>query len=306
MSTPTMSTPFPKTTNNELFTNKISNTNTNTKKNSTNDRINPSISAESRTPIITPISPPPTTKDNSFNNDNDKNSNKNSNILAPFNPTNNQAQCLSLELLSLREDDVLFDLGCGDARILIAAAVQTPGLRCVGIEIDPRYYRKAIDSIASYRRHADDGGEGGDDEGEGVVEGGSDAIEHRIHIHLGDALLLDTEQHEQHEHDPRTQDSNTTQTPISQLSTVRHATCVFLYLLPEGLEKVTPLLERCIARDAGRNRAEEGMGDATGGGAERKFRVVSYMFRIPGWNPVAVREHAGGCCKVYLYDATSL
>lgn len=50
----------------------------------------------------------------------------NNDILAPFNPTNAQAQHLALDLLSLQEDDVLFDLGCGDARILIAAVAQIP------------------------------------------------------------------------------------------------------------------------------------------------------------------------------------
>ena len=74
-------------------------------------------------------------------------------------------------------------------------------------------------------------------------------------------------------------------------------TCVFLYLLPEGLEKVKPLLERCFARDGS---------TVSVGGRRSTFRVVSYMFRIPGWKSVGMREHAGGCCKIYLYDKMSL
>jgi hypothetical protein len=59
--------------------------------------------------------------------------------LAPFNPSCSQAQEHALEMMKLTGDDVLFDLGCGDGRILIKAASNLPGLRCVGIELDAKY-----------------------------------------------------------------------------------------------------------------------------------------------------------------------
>lgn len=39
--------------------------------------------------------------------------------LAPYNPTSIEAIYIALNLLELKDDDVLYDLGCGDARLLI-------------------------------------------------------------------------------------------------------------------------------------------------------------------------------------------
>lgn len=39
--------------------------------------------------------------------------------LAPYNPTNIDAVLLALDMLELRDNDILYDLGCGDARLLI-------------------------------------------------------------------------------------------------------------------------------------------------------------------------------------------
>ncbi|GMF22720.1 unnamed protein product [Phytophthora fragariaefolia] len=49
--------------------------------------------------------------------------------LAPFTPSGDGVLDHALELLALTGDDVLFDLGCGDARILVHAAEKT-GARC--------------------------------------------------------------------------------------------------------------------------------------------------------------------------------
>jgi hypothetical protein len=49
--------------------------------------------------------------------------------LAPFTPSGDGVLEHALDLLALTDDDVLFDLGCGDARILVHAAEQT-GARC--------------------------------------------------------------------------------------------------------------------------------------------------------------------------------
>jgi len=38
--------------------------------------------------------------------------------LAPFNPAGNEVVDIVLELLQVKSGDVLYDLGCGDARLL--------------------------------------------------------------------------------------------------------------------------------------------------------------------------------------------
>ena len=39
--------------------------------------------------------------------------------LAPYNPTNIDAITIALDLLNITPFDTLYDLGCGDARLLI-------------------------------------------------------------------------------------------------------------------------------------------------------------------------------------------
>ncbi|OQR96359.1 hypothetical protein ACHHYP_15997 [Achlya hypogyna] len=56
--------------------------------------------------------------------------------LAPFNPTGAGAIAVALDLLRPSETDVVFDIGCGDARLLVAVATQCR-CRCIGIECDP-------------------------------------------------------------------------------------------------------------------------------------------------------------------------
>ncbi|MBM3284882.1 MAG: methyltransferase domain-containing protein, partial [Candidatus Aminicenantes bacterium] len=57
--------------------------------------------------------------------------------LAPYVPTPMPVVEKMLELGQVDKDDLLFDLGCGDGRIVIAAAKKY-GTRGVGIDIDPR------------------------------------------------------------------------------------------------------------------------------------------------------------------------
>ena len=52
--------------------------------------------------------------------------------LAPFNPSMGPVIDVALDMLQLTKDDLLYELGCGDGRVMIAAALETPGLRCVG------------------------------------------------------------------------------------------------------------------------------------------------------------------------------
>ena len=54
----------------------------------------------------------------------------------PFVPTPAEAVSAMLKLAGVKKDDVVYDLGSGDGRIVIAAARQY-GARGVGIDIDP-------------------------------------------------------------------------------------------------------------------------------------------------------------------------
>ena len=56
--------------------------------------------------------------------------------LAPYVPTPPDVVERMLELANVTKGDVVYDLGCGDGRIPIAAAVKY-GARGVGIDIDP-------------------------------------------------------------------------------------------------------------------------------------------------------------------------
>ncbi len=56
--------------------------------------------------------------------------------LAPFLPTPQGVVDRMLEIAGVGEDDVVYDLGCGDGRIVITAA-ERYGARGVGVDIDP-------------------------------------------------------------------------------------------------------------------------------------------------------------------------
>jgi hypothetical protein len=53
-----------------------------------------------------------------------------------------------LELAAVKKDDVVYDLGSGDGRIVITAAKKY-GARGVGIDIDPALVKKALDNAAA-------------------------------------------------------------------------------------------------------------------------------------------------------------
>jgi precorrin-6B methylase 2 len=53
----------------------------------------------------------------------------------PFVPTRKEVLDLVFEALDLKEGDVLYDLGCGDGRIIIEAAKKYPIKKAVGVEM---------------------------------------------------------------------------------------------------------------------------------------------------------------------------
>jgi SAM-dependent methyltransferase len=62
--------------------------------------------------------------------------------LAPFVPTPMAVVEKMLEMANIDKNDVLYDLGCGDGRIVITAA-ERYGIRGVGIDIDPQRIKEA-------------------------------------------------------------------------------------------------------------------------------------------------------------------
>lgn len=60
----------------------------------------------------------------------------------PYVPTPNEVVVRMLELAKVQKDDVLYDLGSGDGRIVITAA-QKYGTRGTGIDINPERIREA-------------------------------------------------------------------------------------------------------------------------------------------------------------------
>jgi precorrin-6B methylase 2 len=59
----------------------------------------------------------------------------------PYEPSSPQVVGAMLRLAGVGPGDVVYDLGCGDGRIVIAAA--TLGARAVGVDLDPERIREA-------------------------------------------------------------------------------------------------------------------------------------------------------------------
>jgi len=66
--------------------------------------------------------------------------------LAPFNPSSKDVIGKTAGLLQLDENDVLFDLGCGDARLLCELA-KCFRCRCIGVEYDKEFVERALTEV---------------------------------------------------------------------------------------------------------------------------------------------------------------
>jgi tRNA G46 methylase TrmB len=67
--------------------------------------------------------------------------------LAPYNPTNVDACNIALDILSIGENDILYDLGCGDGRLLVEGCLRISSLQAVGVEFDSSLCFKAVQNI---------------------------------------------------------------------------------------------------------------------------------------------------------------
>jgi SAM-dependent methyltransferase len=61
---------------------------------------------------------------------------------APYVPTPQDVVEKMLVLAKVKKEDLLYDLGCGDGRILVTAA-KTYGCKAIGVDLDPRRVREA-------------------------------------------------------------------------------------------------------------------------------------------------------------------
>ena len=66
---------------------------------------------------------------------------------APYVSTSPEVVYRMLELAKIIPNDVVYDLGCGDGRILIAAVKDFDAKGAVGYEINPSLYKTASDNI---------------------------------------------------------------------------------------------------------------------------------------------------------------
>ncbi|CAM9570778.1 unnamed protein product [Choristocarpus tenellus] len=67
--------------------------------------------------------------------------------LAPFNPSSDAVIQISLEMLQVVKSDVVYDLGCGDGRMLVEA-VRLSGAQGIGVEYDQKYVDRAEQRVA--------------------------------------------------------------------------------------------------------------------------------------------------------------
>jgi SAM-dependent methyltransferase len=70
---------------------------------------------------------------------------------APYLPTLGPQTKAALELINLRAGDTLLELGCGDGRVVVAAAKQ--GYRVVGYELNPLLFAFVWLRTLRYRRN---------------------------------------------------------------------------------------------------------------------------------------------------------
>ena len=123
---------------------------------------------------------------------------------------------LMLRLAEVQPGETVYDLGCGDARILVMAA-QKYGARGVGVELDAEVFALARDNVRSH------------------------GLKDRITLVRGNLFDAD----------------------------LRDADVVALYLLPEALARLRPMLEQQLRPGA---------------------RVVTHDFGIPLWQATRIEK----------------
>jgi SAM-dependent methyltransferase len=68
----------------------------------------------------------------------------------PYEPSSEEVVRVMLEIAHVGKDDLVYDLGCGDGRIVIAAAQKT-GARGVGVDLDPERIKESLENARKAR-----------------------------------------------------------------------------------------------------------------------------------------------------------
>ena len=63
-----------------------------------------------------------------------------------FVPTPQEVVDKMLELAEVKKDDIVYDLGCGDGRIVVTAAKKY-GCKCVGYDVDPQRIKESLENV---------------------------------------------------------------------------------------------------------------------------------------------------------------
>ena len=63
----------------------------------------------------------------------------------PYEPSSDEVVRAMLEIAKVDKNDLVYDLGCGDGRIVIAAA-QKAGARGVGVDLDPKRIKESLEN----------------------------------------------------------------------------------------------------------------------------------------------------------------
>ena len=64
----------------------------------------------------------------------------------PYVPTPQPVVEAMLKLAAVKEGDVVYDLGCGDGRIVVTAVKQFKARRGVGIDLDPQRVKESVEN----------------------------------------------------------------------------------------------------------------------------------------------------------------
>src|SRR6184192_1589209 len=132
-----------------------------------------------------------------------------------------------LQMAKVTRDDVVFDLGCGDGRVVVTAAKKY-GARGVGIDIDPQRVKEARANVRKAK------------------------VEKLVEIRQGDAL---------------------------QVPDLARATVVIIYMLPEFMEKLRPVLEEHLKPGT---------------------RIVAHDYPVPRWE-VQERATVPSLSRIYAH-----
>lgn len=197
--------------------------------------------------------------------------------LAPFNPTSDEACRIALvDLLQIKEGDILYDLGCGDARLLVYAcqlfATSTTTTNSTSGAADSNVTEKAASEEAVDTASATT-----------ITTTATAAypircvgVEYDL-VYVNKALKL------LHDNSISKEQVSILHDNVLNIDFLE-ANAIFIYLVPAGMRA---LRERLIEA------------------LRRGVRIVTYVFSIPDLTPIDVKIYKG-ITKIYLYTQESL